>query len=252
MRIAVAGGTGTVGSRVVEVARECGHDVVVLARSTGVDVTAGSGLAEALVGVDAVIDTLNIASIDRKTAERFFTTTSRALLEAEREAGVGHHVLLSIVGIDAIPYAYYQAKLAQERVVEQAGVPWTILRATQFHEFAGQMAGRLRIAGMQLAPRMRTQPVAAREVAERLVALAEAPAAGRSADLAGPREEQLADLIRRLVRARGSRGPVVPVSLPITGMAEMRQGAALPGPGATLGRQTFDEWLRAASASSVE
>lgn len=245
MRIAVAGGTGTVGRHVVDVARERGHEVVVLARSTGVDLVSGDGLADALAGVDAVIDTANIASIDREAAERFFTTTSRTLLDAEARAGVRHHVLLSIVGIDDVPYGYYEAKLAQERVVEQGAVPWTILRATQFHEFAGQMAGRLRIAGVQLAPRMRTQPIAAREVAEHLVELAERPAAGRAGELAGPREEQLAEMVRRLVRAEGRRGPVLRVSLPMRGMAEMRRGAVLPGPGAVIGRQSFDEWLAA-------
>ncbi|GGR31339.1 SDR family oxidoreductase [Agromyces mediolanus] len=243
MRIAIAGGTGTVGRHIVEVARERGHETVVLARSAGVDLTTGAGLAAALAGVDAVVDAANVNAIDRETAERFFTGTSRTLLAAEREAGVGHHVLLSIVGIDRIPYAYYEAKLAQEGVVEAGGVPYTILRATQFHEFAGQMAGRLRVAGIQLAARMRTQPIAAREVAEHLVALAEGTPRGRARDLAGPREEQLAELIRRLVRAEGRRGPVLPVSLPIRGMGEMRRGAALPGPDAELGRQTFAEWL---------
>ncbi|GAA2454135.1 SDR family oxidoreductase [Agromyces soli] len=243
MRIAIAGGTGTVGRHIVEVARERGHETVVLARSAGVDLTTGAGLAAALAGVDAVVDAANVNAIDRETAERFFTGTSRTLLAAEREAGVRHHVLLSIVGIDRIPYAYYEAKLAQERVVAAGGVPHTILRATQFHEFAGQMAGRLRVAGIQLAARMRTQPIAAREVAEHLVARAEGEPLGRARDLAGPREEQLAELIRRLVRAEGRRGPVLPVSLPIRGMGEMRRGAALPGPDAELGWQTFAEWL---------
>lgn len=246
MRIAVAGGTGTVGRHVVDVARERGHEVVVLARSAGVDLISGEGVDAALAGVDAVVDTANVISIDREEAERFFTTSSRTLLAAEARAGVGHHVLLSIVGIDRVPYAYYEAKLAQEGVVEQGPVPWTILRATQFHEFAGQMAGRLRVAGVQLAPRMRTQPIAAREVGEHLVALAERPPAGRAGELAGPREEQLAEMVRRLVRAEGRRGPVLPVALPIKGMREMRHGAALPGPHARLGHQTFDEWLASA------
>ncbi|MFF2274616.1 SDR family oxidoreductase [Agromyces sp. NPDC058126] len=246
MRIAVAGGTGTVGRHVVDVARERGHEVVVLARSAGVDLISGEGLAEALAGVDAVVDTANIMSIDRETAERFFTTSSLTLLAAEARAGVGHHVLLSIVGIDEVPYAYYEAKLAQERVVEQGQVPWTILRATQFHEFAGQMAGRMRVAGVQLAPRMRTQPVAAREVGERLVELAEHPAAGRAGELAGPREEQLSEMVRRLARAEGRRGPVLSIALPMKGMREMRHGAVLPGPHARLGRQSFDEWLASA------
>lgn len=243
MRIAVAGGTGTVGSRVVEVARERGHEVVVLARSTGVDLMTGDGLAPALVGVDAVVDAANVTTTSGAVAERFFTTTSERLLAAEADAAVRHHVLLSIVGIDRVPLPYYGAKLAQERVVEQGPVPWTILRATQFHEFAGQMGGQLRFAGVQLAPHARTRPIAAREVGEQLVRLAEQPAGGHVRELAGPREEDLAEMIRGLARARGHRGPVLAVRLPMKGMAEMRAGGMLPTGDAVLGRQTFAEWL---------
>jgi uncharacterized protein YbjT (DUF2867 family) len=243
VKIAVAGGTGTVGRHVVDAARERGHEVVVLARSAGVDLTTGEGLAAALAGVDAVIDVANIQTTAGAAAEDFFTTTSRRLLEAEASTGVHHHVLLSIVGIDRVPLAYYGAKLAQERVVEQGPVPWTILRATQFHEFAGQMGGQLRMAGLQLAAHARTRPIAAREVGEHLVELAERPAGGHVRELAGPREEDLADMIRRLARAEGRRGPVLTVRLPLAGMAEMRAGGMLPIGDVELGRQTFAEWL---------
>ncbi|BDZ54012.1 SDR family oxidoreductase [Agromyces marinus] len=254
MKIAIAGGTGTVGRHAVDVAREHGHEVVVLARARGVDLTTGAGLPEALRGVDAVIDVGNLASTSAKTATAFFTATTRNLVDAELAAGVGHHVALSIVGVDRAPYGYYAAKLAQEQLVESGRVPWTILRATQFHEFAEQLLHALTMGRIHLAPKARIRPVAAREVGERLVELAEGPPAGRARDLAGPGEEQLDDLVGRLVEATGIRGPVIPVALPMRPFRAMRRGEALPGPDAAIGRQTFDEWLadRTAAAAAAD
>ncbi|WP_394550669.1 SDR family oxidoreductase [Agromyces sp. MMS24-JH15] len=254
MKIAVAGGTGLLGSRVVGLARERGHEVVVLARSAGIDLLGGDAAARdrlvaALAGVDAVIDVSNVTTLKADDAEAFFTATTGHLLAAEQAAGVAHHVALSIVGVDRAPYGYYAGKVAQERAVEAGAVPWTILRATQFHEFAGQMLDRLSVAGVHLAPNARTQPVAAGEVAARLVDLAEGEPAGRVPDLAGPREERLADMVRMLAKARGLRGPVVAVSLPGKQMQAMRRGDALPGPGAQLGSQSYDEWVRTDAAA---
>lgn len=243
MRIAIAGGTGTVGRHAVDAARERGHEVAVLTRGNGVDLVSGDGLADALRGVDAVIDASNINSLSAKKSTAFFTTVTRNLLAAEQAAGVRHHVALSIVGIDKAPYDYYAGKLAQEQAVEAGDVPWTIQRAMQFHEFAGQLLKGLSIAGMHLAPRIRTQPIAAREVGERLVALAEGQPAGHVPDLAGPRQERLEDMIRRLAHATGVKGPIITVSLPIKQFGAMKRGETLPGPDAILGRQTFDEWV---------
>lgn len=243
MRIAVAGGTGTVGRHVVDAARARGHEVVVLTRSNGVDLLSGTGVAAALEGVDAVIDAANANATSAGAATAFFSMVAKTLLDAERDAGVGHHVVLSIVGVDRAPYGYYAGKVAQERAVESGGVPFTIMRATQFHEFAEQMLGMLSFAGLHLAPKIPSQPVAAREVGERLVLLAEQGPAGRSADFAGPRREDIGDMVARLARARGLRGPVVPIALPGKQFAAMRRGEALPGPDAVLGTQTFDAWL---------
>ena len=250
MRIAVAGGTGTVGRHAVEAARGRGHEVVLLTRASGIDLVSGEGLDEALRGVDVVIDASNINSLSTKKATAFFTTVTRNLLAAEEAAGVQHHVALSIVGIDRAPYGYFAAKLAHEHAVEGGVVPWTILRAMQFHEFAGQSLERLSVAGLHLAPKVRTQPVAAREVGERLVELAEGAPAGHVPDFAGPREERLDDMIRRLAHAIGVKGPVIPVSLPNKQLAAMQRGDTLPGPDATLGRQTFDEWVAEQSSST--
>ncbi|MFC6258469.1 SDR family oxidoreductase, partial [Kocuria oceani] len=161
MRIAVAGGTGVVGRHVVETARGRGHEVVVLARSQGVDLSTGAGLD--LAGVQAVVDVTSIRTTSGRSATRFFTEVTRHLLAAERAAGVGHHLVLSIVGLDDAPYGYYAGKAAQERLVQAGEVPWTLLRATQFHEFAGQVHERMRLGPVALVPAMRSQPIAARE-----------------------------------------------------------------------------------------
>jgi uncharacterized protein YbjT (DUF2867 family) len=241
MRIAVAGGTGAVGRHVVEVARERGHEVAVLARSQGVDLTTGAGLD--LAGVDAVIDVSSVQTLSAAESTRFFTAATRTLLAAGQSAGVRHHLALSIVGTDAAPFGYYAGKLAQERLVADSPVPWTILRATQFHEFVGQLLTRMRRGPVALVPVMRFQPIAAREVAGRLVDLAESEPTGRAPDLAGPQAEQLAGLVRRWVRATGARARVLAVPLPGGLGRAMRDGALLPGAGARLGTQTFDDWL---------
>lgn len=245
MKIAVAGGTGVVGRHTVEAVRAAGHDAVVLSRSHGVDLVTGSGLDAALTGVDAVIDVASVETLKAAEAIEFFTAATGNLVSAAADAGVSHVVLLSIVGIDRIPYDYYAGKVAQEKVIEASRVPWTIQRATQFHEFAAQLFARAKVGPLHIAPRARTQPIAAREVGERLAALAVDEPRGRVADIAGPREEQLADMIRTYARGQGYRGWIPALNVPGPQMAGMRAGAALPGPDAVLGRQTFEEWLAA-------
>jgi len=239
--IAIAGGTGWVGRRVVESVRRHGAEPIVIARSTGVDLTTGVGLDDVLEGVDAVIDVTNIVTQNRRRATTFFETSTRHLLEAEERHGVKHHVLLSIVGIDRVGLGYYQAKQAQEGLVRRGAVPWTILRATQFHEFAAQMLGDGPLA---VIPSMLSQPVAAQDVADELVRLATAPGVGMAPEIAGPREERVPDMARRLASARGRRPLVVTLPLPGATGRGMRTGALLPtGPGPR-GTQTFDQWLQ--------
>lgn len=245
MRIAVAGGTGTVGRHTVEAVRTAGHDAVVLSRSQGVDLVTGQGLDDALAGADAVVDVASIETLKASAAIEFFTAATGNLVSAASNAGVGQVVLLSIVGIDRIPYDYYAGKIAQEKIVEASRVPWTILRATQFHEFAEQMFARAKLGPVHIAPNARTQPVAASEVGARLAALAAADPQGRVRDLAGPREEQLSDMVRAFARRTGFRGWIPRLNVPGPQMAGMRAGHALPGPDADLGRQSFAEWLAA-------
>lgn len=243
MRMAVAGGTGTVGVHVVEVARERGHEVVVLSRSAGVDLVDGSGLSDALAGVDVVIDVASTPTVSADKSTAFFSAVTRNLLTAEIEAGVGHHLTLSIVGIDKAPHAYYAGKLVQENIVRGGTVPWTILRATQFHEFAAQMRSQTSFGPVTVVPRMVSQPIAAREVAQHLIDLAERPAAGRVADLGGPGEQRMADMVRRYSRAIGARGIVVELPVPGSYGRAMRDGTLVAAAGADHGTQTFEDWL---------
>jgi len=240
-RIAVAGGTGVVGRHVVDRCRELGHSPVVLARSSGVDVTTGAGLPDALAGVDSVVDVTNVSTVARRKAVAFFETATTQLLAAEQAAGVAHHVVLSIVGIDRVDFGYYLGKRRQEELALAGPVPATVLRATQFHEFPGQLIDRG--GAVAIVPRMLTQPVAAREVAEALVDLAVGAPAGFVAELAGPEQHLMADLVRRVRDARGSRRPVLAVRLPGRTGAGLANGGLLPDPDATIGRQTFAEWL---------
>jgi|SRR6478736_797603 len=241
-RLAVAGGTGLTGRLVTDQVRAAGYQPVVLARSTGVDLLTGAGLAAALAGVDAVIDVINVATQRRRTAVEFFGTATTTLLRAEERAGVRHHVTLSIVGIDRVDTGYYAGKLRQEEAVARGEVPWTILRSTQFHEFAGMLLD-LVPGPVAIVPNQLSQPVAAREVARHLVELARGPATGRAPEIAGPQERRMADLVRQLARARGSRRRVL--ELPALGAAAVAvaRGALLHSGSGPRGTETFERWL---------
>lgn len=245
MKLAVAGATGMVGKHVVAEAQARGYDVVPLARATGVDVMDAEGLARHLHGVDAVVDCLNIQTQSDRKATRFFTSTSNNLLQAGERAGVGHHVLLSIVGLERAPIGYYRAKIAQESVVRASGRPATILRATQFHEFPGQLIDRTRVGPVTPIPRMLSATVAAREVGAALVDLAFAPPQSSTVELAGPATHQMPDLARRVARKNGLRTKILPVKLPGRAGTAMSTGALVPVAPWRVGVQTFEEWLDA-------
>ena len=245
MEIAVAGGTGIAGSEVVRIAQQRGHRVRVLTRGNGVDVRSGAGLEEALAATDVVVDVLSTSTRSARASADFFTETSSHLLASGLRAGVGHHIALSIVGVDRAPFGYYAGKLAQEQTVQSGQVPWTIQRATQFHDFAAQTYHGAAFGPVHLALRMRTQPISVVEVATRLVDLAEAGPAGRARDIAGPREEQLADMMRSWAAHTGRRGWMPAFALPGAFGRAIRDGSVLPGSDADLGTVTFADWLAA-------
>lgn len=250
-RIAVAGGTGTVGRLVVEALTRVGATPVVLARSHGVDLLRGEGVAAALDGVDAVVDVTNVSTTRQDRATAFFTTVSRNLRQACAGVGVRHHVTLSIAGVDRVPWGYYRAKLAQEQLLLRGPggeAPASVLRAAQFHEFADQMLRRMRRGPLTVVPRMRSAPVAGQEVAERLVAVALGEPTGLLPEFGGPREEEVPDMVAALARLSRTRTRVVGVRLPGAAGRAMADGALLPVGDGTRGRVTFAEWLAGGGA----
>ena len=243
-KVAVAGATGQVGRAVVAALRDAGHEVAELSRARGVDVLAGDGLDDALAGADAVVDVLSTNAIDPEETVGFFTGTSDQLLAAEQRAGVRHHVLLSIVNVDAVTdNAHYLGKIAQEQRVQAGPVPWTILRATQFHSFAEMVAGWTAADGVAAVAPLLVQPVDVGDVAAVLAELAVGTPAGRAPDLAGPDTLDLVDMAVRTFAARGS-GTTVRASWRDSPFGVSMAGEVLlPGPGARIGGTSFSDWL---------
>jgi uncharacterized protein YbjT (DUF2867 family) len=252
-RIAVAGATGRVGRHVVELLEAQGHDVVAMSRSSGVDLVSGDGLAEALTGVECVVDAATGASPEQQAATEFFTAASRNLQEAGERAGVRRIVVVSIIGIDRLSAGYNAAKLAHERALQSGPIPVRVLRAAQFHEFVEQLVDWGRRGDVSHVPRMRTQLVAARTVAQALAALATGaqpaprPAAEPIFEIAGPREESLVEMATLLADRRGDPVRIEGVSDPADPDAALYEaGALLPGPNAVLAGPTFEDWLESA------
>ena len=243
MRIAVAGGTGTVGHHVVAHARERGHHVVSISRAEGVDLISGRGLDQALQNVETVIDVAGIQTVSTKKAVDFFTNATQNLLAAGKKAGVKHHVALSIVGIDQANSGLYAGKLVQEDEVKHGGIPWTLLRSTQFHEFLPMSVKVSSVGPLVFVPTMFTQPVAAKEVAAALVDAAEAGPKGRTSDLGGPRAEQLKSLVAAYLDKTQQKKRIIPLHVPGPMGNAMRNGSLIPAPGSAVGRETFLEWL---------
>jgi hypothetical protein len=210
----------------------------------------GQGLDVALSGVHAVVDVSGVITTRRGPSVMFFTASTGQLLAAGQRAGVIHHVVLSIVAVDRVDYGYYEGKRRQEELVLAGALPASVLRATQFHEFPGQVLAATR-GPLAFVPRMLIQPVAAREVAMRLAQLAAGPAVGLAPEFAGPQEYQLVDLARRLVRSRGQRRCVVPIRMPGAAGRDMATGALLPRTAGPRGTETFDHWLTASVAGKV-
>lgn len=248
MRIAIVGGTGFTGRHVAVAALNLGHEAVMVARSTGADLMTGVGVAAALEGVDAVIDVTNASSNDAESSRRVFGTMTRNLLTAEQRAGVRHHVLLSIVSIARLPHVpHYAGKLAQEALVQEGRVPFTIVRATQFHEFGEMMVQWNRTGDSATIPPLRLQPVAAADTGSVLTEVAtQAPRNGWF-ELAGPERLDLVDMARRTLAAR--RQSVLVTAGWSGGFDETAAGDPfLPGPDARIAPTSFDAWLRALGA----
>jgi uncharacterized protein YbjT (DUF2867 family) len=252
-KIAVTGATGRVGSHLVEILEGRGHDVVPISRSKGVDVITGEGLAEALTGVETIIDTATGPTPDQESATEFFTTSARNIQRAGADAGARGIVVVSIIGIDKFHGGYNAAKLAQERALLEGPLPVRIVRAAQFHEFVEPLVGWTIADGVAHVPEMQTQLVAARVVAETLADAAEEPEIenARITEVAGPRAERLADVAAKLLASQGESTEIVEERESILVPAgdpdadAYANGAVLPNAGAKLAGPSFEEWLAA-------
>jgi uncharacterized protein YbjT (DUF2867 family) len=248
-KIAVAGATGRVGRPAVGVLKARGHDVVPMSRSHGVDVITGNGLAAALAGVDCVIDAATGPSPEQQAATEFFTTAARNLHQAGQRAGVQRMIVVSIIGTDRFTAGYGAGKIAHEQAHRSGPIPARVLRAAQFHEFVAQLVGWGTQGDVAYVPRMRTQLVAARAVAEVLADLATGPEPAQApfTEVAGPREESMVEMAELLAARRGHPSKIEGVSDPADPDRELNEnGALLPGPGAILTGPTFEEWLDSA------
>jgi uncharacterized protein YbjT (DUF2867 family) len=244
MRVAVVGGTGIAGRHTVAALRRAGHDTVVVTRSRGVDVVTGKGLDDALAGVDVVVDVTAVQGPDAEATRKLFAAATRNLLAAEQRAKVRHHVLLSIAGVDRIEgNAHYAGKRLQEEIVASGPIPRTIQRATQFHEFAGTVVEWTRQGNVAHVPPLLIQPVAAADVGEVLAEVATGDPLGRATDLAGPEPQDLVDMARRILAARGESIRLVPSWRTGVFGPDAAGEALLPGPDARLASTTFDAWL---------
>jgi uncharacterized protein YbjT (DUF2867 family) len=247
-RIAVAGATGRTGRHVVDLLEARGHDVVAMSRSGGVDLVTGEGLADALAGVEVVVDAATGNSPDRDQATEFFTTATRNLQEAGERAGVRRIVVVSIIGADRFSGGYQAAKIAHEQAMQAGPIPARILRAAQFHEFVEELMTWGRQGDVSYLPRMRTQLVSARTVAQALATLATGPESESQSDqileIAGPRAENLVEMASLLAARRGDPARVEEAGDASDPDAELlANGALLPGPNATLAGPTFEDWL---------
>lgn len=249
MKIIVIGGTGLIGSKTVAILRQGGHEVVAASPKNGINAVTGEGLKEAMAGTQVVIDLANSPSFEDKAVLEFFETSGRNLLAAETAAGVRHHIALSIVGTDRTPdNGYFRAKVAQEKLIEASGIPYTIIRATQFLEFLGTIAATSADRNtIRLSPGL-FQPIAADDVAAIVADVALAAPRNGIVEIAGPERAQFNEIIARYLKAVGDPREVMsdPEARYWGGRVEER--SLVPLGEARLGRIGFDEWLRRSEA----
>ncbi len=244
MKIVVIGGTGLIGSKLVEKLRQDGHEPLAASPDTGVNAITGEGLAEALEGAQVVVDVANAPAWDDAAVLDFFQTSSRNLLAAETAARVGHHVTLSVVGTDRLPESgYFRAKLAQEEVVKAGPVPYTIVRATQFFEFIGRIADSSTNGDTVRLPPALVQPEAADDVAGTLADVAGGAPLNDTVELAGPEAFPLDELARRFLKARDDRRQVTADVHARYFGAEVDDGSLTPGDDARIASTHFEDWL---------
>lgn len=247
MKIVVIGGTGLIGSKLVKLLRRRGQEVLAASPDSGVNTLTGEGLAEALAGAQVVVDLANSPSFEDAVVLRFFETAGRNLLAAEATAGVRHHVALSVVGADRLPESgYLRAKLAQERLIETSGIPYTILRSTQFFEFMARIADSATDGSQVRLPTALVQPIVSDDVVAVLADLVLGPPVNGRVEVAGPDKFQLDELVRRVLDYRNDTRTVTGDSHARYFGAELNDDSLVPGMQHRLGTTRFETWLRAA------
>ena len=246
MKIVVIGGSGLIGKKLIPLLRERAHEAVSASPSSGVNTLTGEGLAEALRGTQVVVDVSNSPSFEDQAVLEFFETSTRNILAAEAAASVGHHVALSVVGAGRLPDSgYMRAKVAQERLIKGGKVPYTILRATQFFEFIGAIAGSGADGGAVRVPDAPMQPLAADDVAAAVADVAVGPPANATLELAGPEAQSMAAFVRQALAASGdTRAVVVDPQARYFGAALDARGLTPDGANPRIGPTRFEEWLR--------
>ncbi len=245
MKIVVVGGSGLIGSKLLPILRGHGHEAVSASPKSGVDTITGEGLAEVLRGTAVVVDVTNAPSWEDAAVLRFFETSTRNLLAAESKAAVKHHVALSVVGTERLTQSgYFRAKLAQEKLIQESAVPYSIVRATQFFEFVGGIADFSTDGDKIRLPPALIQPMSSEDVAKALGVVAEAPSCNGIVEVGGPESFRMDELIRRHLRAiSDGREVIVDPKAKYYG-ADLDERTLVPGGEARLGETRFDDWLR--------
>jgi uncharacterized protein YbjT (DUF2867 family) len=252
MKIVVIGGTGLIGSRLVNNLREQGHEAVAAAPNTGVNTLTGEGLAEALKGASVVVDVSNSPDWDDAAVLKFFETSTRNLLSYEAAVGVKHHVALSVVGTDQLAESgYFRAKIAQEKLIKESSIPHSIVHATQFFEFLKGLADISMDGGRVHLPHVPFQPMAADDVAEAVARVALGAPVNGIVEVAGPEEFRLDDLVRRRLAALKDPREVIADPKALYSGARISERTLVPGKNARLGKTRFETWLNRSAAHAA-
>src|SRR6478609_88158 len=244
MKIVVIGGTGLIGSKLVNQLREHGHEAVAAAPNTGVNTLTGEGLAEVLKGASVVVDVSNSPSWEDSAVLKFFETSTRNLLTYEADAGVRHHVALSVVGTDRLSESgYMRAKIAQEKLIKESSIPYSIVHATQFFEFLKGLADISTDGDKVRLPHVLFQPMAADDVASALARIAAGPPLNGTVEIGGPEQFRIDDLVRRRLASLKDPREVIADPNALYSGAKISERTLVPGNDAQLGQTRFDTWL---------
>ena len=250
MKIVVIGGSGLIGSKVVSQLRQDGHQVIAASPATGINTLTGEGLAEALADTDVVIDLANSPSFEDKAVMEFFQTAGHNLLAAEINAGVKHHVALSIVGVDIMQnIGYMRAKKVQEDLIQQSGVPYTIIRSTQFLEFMAGIVDQATVGKEVHLSDVKFQPIAADDVASFVVKYALAAPINGRVEIAGPERFEMYNIVKQYLQHKNDPRKVIPNGKPAYFGGEVTQTALVPAGQAELGTVNFEKWWNSQPAT---